>query len=131
MISFQDPMLALSKDGFVRNFPYHILSSEPQIYIGADSQLNGATKNVSMGWMKCIQWGGFRSVFRAFTAWLCVKSPDNTLDASMSLLTLALHFCLFDVHLHEISPHFRVLSIRNVKPSTIIQSFLTCTCSSG
>jgi hypothetical protein len=123
MISIQDPMPVLTKDGFVRNFPYHILSSEPQIYIGADSQLNGATKNVSMGRMKSIQWGVFRSVFRAFTSWLCVKSPDNTLDASKSPLTLALHFCLFDVHLHESSPHFRVLSIRNVKPSTIIHSF--------
>ena len=30
-----------------------------QIYIGADSQLNGATKNASMGRMKSIQLGGF------------------------------------------------------------------------
>ena len=34
----------------------------PQIYIGADSQLNGATQNVSVGRMKSIQRGGFKNV---------------------------------------------------------------------
>ena len=33
-----------------------------QIYIGADSQLNGTTKIVSMGRMKSIQLGGFKTV---------------------------------------------------------------------
>ena len=33
-----------------------------QIYIGADSQLNGSTKNVSMGQMKSIQLGGISEV---------------------------------------------------------------------
>jgi uncharacterized protein YfiM (DUF2279 family) len=35
----------------------------PKIYIGADSQLNGATKYVSMGRMKSIQLGGFKNVY--------------------------------------------------------------------
>jgi hypothetical protein len=34
----------------------------PQIYIEVDSQLNGATKNISMGRMKGIQLGGFKNV---------------------------------------------------------------------
>jgi hypothetical protein len=47
----------------------------PQIYIGADSQLNGTTNKKRISWA--------------------------------------------DVHLHEMSPHFIILSFWNVKPSTI------------
>ena len=57
----------------------------------------------------------------------CVSNP-LTLDAFKYGLNLALHICLFDVHLHEISPHFRILSFRKVKPSTIIYSLSIFVC---
>jgi len=37
-------------------------SLRSQIDIGADTQFNGATKNVSMGRMKSMQWGGLKNV---------------------------------------------------------------------
>jgi hypothetical protein len=44
------------------NISVSIFMHRPKIYIGADSQLNGATKYLSMGQMKNIQLGGFKNV---------------------------------------------------------------------
>jgi hypothetical protein len=68
----------------------------------ADSQLKGATKNVSMGRMKNIQFGGFKNVwigrnFGSYKLWTFDGLADTSSWAFLFTLTLSIVRSVFRV----------------------------------